>query len=169
MRRYLLVALLVLPFAACDSSDPMGNEIRTVFITEIEIEQAPLTRPDGSDWDDHILGIGNEPDIYFDLINADTFGITESTLGEDFANVDNQDFPLVWLYDPGIDFAFFSTSLAFRIWDSDDKNDPTESDEMGITQAFTIQQLIDSGSPSLFTIQSASGLISVRIRLRYER
>ena len=143
----------------------MGNEIRNVFIREIEIEVAPLLRPDGSDWDNVILGIGDEPDIYFDLVNDDTGGLIASTLGDDFANVESQDFPLVWVFDPEIPFTRFSTSLAFDIWDSDSNDD----DFMGNTEAFTIQQLIDRGAPVLFTIQSSDGLISVRIRLLYER
>ncbi len=165
MLRYLLVALFVLPITACDSNsaDPMGDEIRDVFISEIEIEFAPLLRPDGSDWDDVILGIGDEPDIYFDLVNDDTGGIIASTQGDDFPNVESQDFPLVWVFDPEISFTRFSTSLSFDIWDSDSNND----DIMGNTEAFTIQQLIDGGAPVLFTIQSSDGLFSVRIRLRY--
>ncbi len=163
----LLVLLLVVPLAACDSGDPMGTQIRTVFISDIEIERAPLMRPDGSDWDDGIIGIGDEPDIYFDLVNDDTGSINASTFGDDFPNVENQDFPLVWVFDPEITFTRFTTQLAFDILDSDDTNNPVESDFMGSTQAFTIQQLIDSGAPSLFTIQSVDGLISVRIRLRY--
>ena len=164
MTRYLLPLVLLLFVAACDTGDPMGDEIRRVIITEVEIEAAPLVRSNGDDWDGGILGF-ERPDIYFDLVNADTGGNAFSTFDDDFSDVDNDDFPLVWVFDPGIQFTIFTAPLAFQIWDADDNDD----DFMGMTNSFTIQQLIDQGAPVLFTIQSADGSISVRIRLEYSR
>ena len=140
MTRYLLPLVLLLFVAACDTGDPMGDEIRRVLITEVEIEAAPLVRSTGDDWDGGILGF-ERPVVVHD------------------------DFPLVWVFDPGIQFTIFTAPLAFQIWDADDNDD----DFMGMTNSFTIQQLIDQGAPVLFTIQSADGSISVRIRLEYSR
>lgn len=161
----LLVASLTL--SACDSGMPNPNDIRRVFITQISIDDAPLFQPDGERWDGGILPSG--PDLYVELVNDDTGTLVESYDGADFSDVDTQDFPLI--YDlgtvdfPEIEFTRFSTSLAFDVYDEDPT---TEDDYIGSTEAFNLQDLIDSGLPNFVRLESADGEIQISFRLRYQ-
>ena len=180
-RLYPLLALaLLLPLAACDTGgDDDDGAIRRVLITEVEVEAAPLVQDDGDDWDSGAgIGAGEEPDIYFELVNSDTGSPILATTVEEFSNVQPDDLPIVWSTTPGTDemmmeevsFTRFGTPLAFDLWDEDPQLTKGDDDFMGSTESFLIQDLIDQPTPpTVFTVQSDDGSISVRMRLRYER
>ena len=155
----LLAGLLVL--SACDTGDPTPDEVRRVFITEIAIDDAPLMQPNGDDWDG---ATGGGPDIYIELINGGA--LVASFEGDEFSGVDNNDFPLVWLPVPEIEFTRFNVDLGVDLFDED----PTTADDfMGGTETVNLQELIDSGVPNFVRLESADEEIQVSIRLRYER
>jgi hypothetical protein len=171
----LLALPLLLPLAACDlfggDDDDGDGTIRRVLITEIAIDDAPLTAPDGDGWDNDISGGG--PDIYVELVNADTGSLVESFLEHEFPNVDQQDFPLEYDLDTDPDhepitFTRFNTELAFDLWDEDPQLTKGDDDFMGSTESFNLQSLVDGDRPTFLRIDSADGEISVSIRLRYE-
>jgi hypothetical protein len=177
----LLALALFLPLSACDlfGGDEDGDgAITRVTITEVEVESAPLT-DDGDDWDSGGgIGVGEEPDIYIDLVNADTGSPILSTPPEEFSDVRAEDFPIVWSTSPGADeqqlgelsFTRFGTPLAFDLYDADNPITKGDDDYMGSTESFTIQELVDMPTPpTLFTIESTDGEISIRIRLDYDR
>lgn len=175
--------LLLLPLAACDTAgDSTPGPIRRVVIEEVEVENAPLLRPDGDDWDSGGgIGLGEEPDIYFDLVNADTGGPIMATTVDEYSNVRPEDLPLVWSTTPGTDekamseviFTRFSTPLSFDLYDEDPQVTKGEDDFMGSSETFTIQTLVDMANPpTVFTVSSPDTSdvdISIRMRLRYER
>ena len=167
--RFLPVLALTLPLGACDSDDPDGT-IRRVLITEIAIDDAPLLRPDGDSWDSGSgIGLGDEPDLYVELVNDDSGSIVESFRDENFSNVDERDFPLV--YDLGefpIEFSRFNTALAFDLYDEDPQLTKGEDDFVGSTGAFNIQDLIDGGRPNFLRLSSDDGEITVSVRFVYE-
>jgi hypothetical protein len=180
--RPLLALTLLLYLPACDTGDDDGTgEITRVVITEVEVENAPLVQPDGDDWDGGVLGVGEEPDIYFDLVNADTGSPILGTTVEEFSDVQQEDLPIVWSPTPGadentmeeIEFTRFGTPLAFDLWDADPELTKGDDDFMGSTESFTIQELVDMTTPpTVFTVQcpdTSDVDISIRIRLRYER
>ena len=174
MRRLPYAPLALAPLlllAACDTGGDGDDDgtIRRVLITEID--DAPLTAPDGGGWDNDISGGG--PDIYLELVNDDTGSLVESFQGNEFSNVDDQDFPLEYDLDtdPALDpivFTRFNTPLAFDLYDEDPQLTKGEDDYMGSTEAFNLQELIDGGRPSFLRVESTDGLITVSIRLRYE-
>ena len=164
----LLALTLLLPLAACDSGDPNDPDttIRRVVITEIAIDDAPLT-DNGNDWDGTL---GGGPDIYVLLVNDDSGSVVESFEDDDFSNVDDQDFPLVYdLSNDPIEFTRFNTNLAFDLYDADEPLTQGDDDYMGSTEAFNLQALVDGNRPNFLRLDSADGQISVSIRLRYER
>lgn len=178
----LLALASLLPLAACDNGDSDDGTISRVFITEVEIERLPLVRPDdGDDWDGGILGVGEEPDVYFELVNNDTGSPIQSTTVDEFTDVEADDLPLVWSSTPGsderafteVEFTRFGTPLAFDLYDEDPQLTKGDDDFMGSTESFTIQELVDMTTPpTVFTVQSADSSdsdISIRLRLRYER
>ena len=181
MRRPFLLLLLLpflAPLAGCDSGDPTPDEIRRVYITEVEITSLDFFNPNSSDgdWDSDF---GGGPDVYFDLVNDITGAIYESTQGNEHANVRQADLPIVWSSSPSgderdiaeYDFGTgdFDTDLAFDLWDEDPQLTKGDDDFMGFTDAFRIRDILDVGAPNTYRIDSADGLISVRIRLRYTR
>ena len=182
MLRYpaALLALTLLPLAACDTGDPSDPDttIRRVVITEVSVDDAPLLREDGDDWDGGVFGLGVNPDIFFELVNDDTGSFLIDPPVDNFTDVDANDFPLVWSASPGTDeramdeVAFaqnrFDVSLAFDLYDEDPELTQGEDDYMGSTEAFNLQDLVDGSRPSFLDLESADGEISVRVRLRYE-
>ncbi len=161
----LLLALALSGLAACDTGEPSPDEIRRVFIREIDVDAAPIFNPDDpdGDWDGDL---GGGPDIYVDLVNDDTGSILFSTDNAVVSNVRSQDLPLVFTITPELDFSRFDTPLAFDLYDYD----PTTADDfMGSTERFTIQDILDAGAPAFYRVESADGQVVVSVRLRYER
>lgn len=172
----LALTALVISSTGCDTSEPTLNEIRRVFITEVRIASVDFVNPESSDgdWDSDF---GGGPDVYFDLVDDDTGAIYESTLGDEFPNVDSRDLPLVWSASPGsnersipeIDVNQFNRLFAFDIWDEDPQLTKGDDDFMGFTESFTFGEIIDRGAPASFRVQSADGRTVVDMQLRYTR
>ncbi|NNF57397.1 MAG: hypothetical protein HKN04_04075 [Rhodothermaceae bacterium] len=166
-RLTLLLLACLLPLSACDTQDPDPNNVQRVFITEVRIVDAPLLRPDGDDWD----SLGGNPDIYVELVNATSGNIIESYRDENFSNVGDNDFPLV--YDlgmglPEIEFNSFNGVLAFDMYDEDPQLTKGDDDYMGSTEEFTLRDIIDSGTPQFVSLTSANSDIVIRITLDYD-
>ncbi|MDX1419872.1 MAG: hypothetical protein R3181_07895 [Rubricoccaceae bacterium] len=172
------LAMLALSLSGCDTGDPSDPDttIRRVIITEIIVDDAPLLRENGDDWDGGAFGVGEEPDIFVELVNDDTGSFLFDPPVDNFSNVDANDFPLVWSSSPGPDeetldetvFTRFNTNLAVDLYDEDPELTKGDDDFMGSTEAFNLQDLVDGDRPQFLRLESADGEIQVSLRLRYE-
>ncbi len=164
-------ALLALPFvlAACDSGDPEPDEIRRAFLTAVEIEDAPLTNPDGDGWDG---GLGGGPDLYFILfgnnnvvlLNAEE-ELTTPDGGRNYPDVGPQDFSLDWPISPPFEVNDLDRTLVFEVKD----DDPTTTDDVvGRTEAFRLRDFVEDGRDRSFVVASDDDGISIRVRVEFD-
>ena len=167
MLRYpaALLALTLLPLAACDTGDPSDpDDYRRAVITSVTIEAVPARQPDGSAWDNDPTGITSDPDLFFDLLDGGGL-LVYTTEEEDQANVDQSDLPVSWSPSPGITFNQFNRTLLFEVYDKD----PNSVDFMAETESFTLQELADLGFRTFVSLESSDGETVVTVRLRWER
>lgn len=114
MLRYSRLAVLaaLLPLAACDSGGP--DEITSVVITEIVVEEMPFTDANGDEWDS---GLAGDADVY---VRAQLNGITvRDTRRSDFEDLDANDLPAELDLDGGITLNQLVGDLTFELADRD--------------------------------------------------
>ena len=160
-RRTLFVFALWAFFATgCDSNDDSGDDRPDrVILTEVTVEEFPDRNPDGDRWDE-----GTDPsdaDLYFDLLDADTDQVLASGIDDEFANVDNDDTPLVW--DANYESTSFGRPLVIVLYD----RDPTNNDDyLGETREFDFAEAANDDFRRTLTVTGDD--IEIRLRLEWE-
>lgn len=150
----LLIALL--PLAACDSGEP--DEITSIVITGITVDEMPFTDANGDEWDS---GLAGDADVY---VRAQINGITvRDTRRSDFEDLDANDLPAELDLDGGITLTQLVGDLTFELADRDggaSADDPL----IGETDAANVAALV--ASEQAVRTFSSTGAVGRRVVLR---
>ncbi|OZC03690.1 hypothetical protein [Rubricoccus marinus] len=159
MRRLALLLVLPLALTACDSGGE--EEITSVRITNVTVDQIPENKPDGSDWD-NAVGSGG-PDVYV-RVRLDGVDVA-TTRDREFGDLDQDELPQTLNIGGTISLNQLDRSLSFQVVDKDG-GAASADDIMGTTAAVAVQSLVD-GNVRVRSFQDTAAGVDLRVTFDY--